>query len=76
MYMLLCGLRKYNCHKLARRIAEKFYTATLHVWENTGTIWENYLPELSDREPGRVSAPDFCGWSALSPVTIYREFLN
>ena len=76
MYMLLCGLRKYGYNKLARRIAEKFYTATLHVWENTGTIWENYLPELSDREPGRVSSPDFCGWSALAPVTIYREFLN
>jgi hypothetical protein len=72
----LCGLRKYGYEKNARQIAEKFYKATLHVWEATGTIWENYLPEYSDREPGRVSSPDFCGWSALAPITIYREFLN
>lgn len=76
MYMLLCGLRKYGYGKLARELAEKFYTATLHVWEATGTVWENYLPELSDREPGRVSAPDFCGWSALAPVTFRRDFLD
>ncbi len=76
MYMLLCGLQKYGFAKTARRIAEKFYTATRHVWEATGTIWENYLPEISDREPGRVASRDFCGWSALAPVTIYREFLS
>ena len=76
MYMLLCGLRKYGYEKLAHNLAERFYRATLHVWETTGTIWENYLPELNDREPGKVSSPDFCGWSALAPVTICQEFLN
>ena len=76
MYMLLCGLRKYGFDKTARRLAVKFYTATKHVWEATGTIWENYLPEISDREPGRAANRDFCGWSALAPITIYREFLS
>jgi len=76
MYMLLCGLRTYGFDRTARRIAEKFYTATKHVWEATGTIWENYLPEISDREPGRIACRDFCGWSALAPVTIEREFLS
>ena len=76
MYMLLCGLRKCGFERAARRIAEKFYTATKHVWEATGTIWENYLPEISDREPGRIASRDFCGWSALAPVTIEREFLS
>ena len=76
MYMLLCGLREYGFDKAARRIAEKFYLATKHVWEATGTIWENYLPEISDREPGRTAGRDFCGWSALAPITIEREFLS
>ena len=76
IYMLLCGLRKYGFEKTARRTAEKFYTAVKHVWDSTGTIWENYLPEISDREPGRIACRNFCGWSALAPVTIEREFLS
>ena len=27
-------------------------------------------------KPGWVSAPDFCCWLALAPVTIRREFLD
>lgn len=73
-YMVLCGLRRYQEEKLARDIAEKFYLATRSVFEATGTIWENYSVEQADRPTG-CSGRDFCGWSALAPVTIYREFL-
>ena len=66
----------FSGSKMVSSVGERFYRATLHVWETTGTIWENYLPELNDREPGKVSSPDFCGWSALAPVTICQEFLN
>ena len=67
---------KNGFYQAALDIAEKFYTATKHVWEATGTVWENYLPEISDREPGRIACRDFCGWSALAPVTIELEFLS
>lgn len=75
MYMTLCGLRLYGKMDLARQLAERFYTAAYHVWLNTGTIWENYSP-IQDQEHSPAASPDFCGWSALIPITIPREFLS
>ena len=58
----------------AKNIAGRFYTAAYKIWEKTGTIWENYSPIQCETESPAAS-PDFCGWSALIPITIYREFL-
>ena len=74
MYMTLCGLRRYDRMDLAKDIAGRFYTAAYKIWEKTGTIWENYSPLQCETESPAAS-PDFCGWSALIPITIYREFL-
>ena len=73
-YMVLAGLRKYGETKLARTLAERFYRAAEAIWQTTGTIWENYSPDQCDRPPEH-SGRDFCGWSALIPITFYREFL-
>ena len=75
MYMTLCGLRRYGRMDLAKQIAERFYTAAYNVWEKTGTLWENYSPLQSESE-SKAASPDFCGWSALIPITIYREFIQ
>ena len=75
MYMTLCGLRRYGRMDLAKDIATRFYTAAYKIWEKTGTIWENYSPLQCEKESPAAS-PDFCGWSALIPITIYREFCN
>ena len=61
-------------YTLAKEIARRFYTAAYKIWEKTGTIWENYSPLQCETESPAAS-PDFCGWSALIPITIYREFL-
>lgn len=74
MYMVLCGLRRYDRMDLAKQIAKRFYTAAYNIWLKTETIWENYSPLQSDT-PSPAASPDFCGWSALIPITIYREFL-
>ncbi len=74
VYMTLRGLRLYNEEKLARQIADRFYRATRRIWENTGTIWENYSPDQCET-PSPSAGRDFCGWSALAPISIYREFL-
>lgn len=43
------------------------------------TIWECYSPSTSlpcerQRENGReLVAPDFCGWSALGPISLFIE---
>ena len=75
MYMTLCGLRRYGRMELARSIAERFYLAAYHIWLKTGTIWENYSP-LQNQNKSAKASPDFCGWSALIPITIYREFIK
>ena len=74
VYMVLCGLRVYGQDVLAHEIATKFYHATRNIWQNTGTLWENYSPDQC--EIPQKCGMDFCGWSALAPITIYREFLN
>ncbi|MCQ2352348.1 MAG: hypothetical protein MJ033_02585 [Victivallaceae bacterium] len=75
MYMVLRGLREYNEESLARDLAKRFYNAVSSLYESTGTIWENYLPDRSDVPSGNANR-DFCGWSALVPISIYREFIG
>ena len=71
-YMVLRGLRACGEERAAARIARRLYNAVACVWRHTGTFWENYAPEtLSYGQPAR---PDFCGWTALVPVSIRREF--
>lgn len=74
-YMVLKGLLKYGEEKLAGELAARLYHAAETLWKITGTIWENYSPEQCRRPPER-SCRDFCGWSALIPITFYREFLR
>lgn len=73
-YMVLCGLRKYGENALAHDLAVRFYQAVRNIWRETDTIWENYSPLQSD-SPSKSAARDFCGWSVLAPVTIFREFV-
>lgn len=73
-YMVLCGLLCYGEKELAAEIAGKLYSAAEKIWRETGTIWENYDPLYPVKRQGH-SQPDFCGWSALIPLTFPREFL-
>ena len=58
---------------LAQQLARKWYNANARLFELTGTIWENVSPEQCDR-PKQMSGREFCGWSALAPVTLPVEF--
>lgn len=73
-YALLRGLRECGENSLAHEIAEKTYAGALALYENTGTIWENMSSEQIDHQKD-WSAPDFCGWGALIPVAVYKEYL-
>ncbi|MBQ9753814.1 MAG: hypothetical protein IJV93_03580 [Lentisphaeria bacterium] len=75
VYMVLNGLRDYGEEKLAREIAEKYHSAISRLYELTGTIWENIPPDQCER-PSTRAGRDFCGWSALGAISIWREFLN
>jgi neutral trehalase len=73
--MVLNGLRDYGEEKLARKIAEKYHFAISRLYESTGTIWENIPPDQCEK-PSPRAGRDFCGWSALGPISVWREFLN
>ena len=69
--MILHGLRRYGFDALAHRIACDYVAAVTTVFEQTGTLWENYAPEAA--APGHPAKPDFVGWTGLAPITILFE---
>jgi neutral trehalase len=73
-YMILLGLLKYDHTVIAQKLAHQYYAAVAEVYKKTGTFWENYAPDLIDK--GSQSRPDFCGWTGIVPITIYREFIK
>jgi len=72
-YIILCGLRARSEEGLARELAARMFAAWETVFQQTGTFWETYAPDF--HAYGNPSRPDFCGWSALIPIAVRREFL-
>jgi hypothetical protein len=73
-YMLLRGLRRCGAEATARQLARAYYWAVAQVFQTTGTFWENYSPD--SLAPGRIAREDFCGWTALAPIAVLREFIS
>lgn len=78
-YASLKGLANYGLYKEAH---EKACILFEHMYKTyTGfephTIWECYSPE--EFKPAvhhnKFVRPDFCGWSALGPISVYIEFV-
>lgn len=74
-YTLLRGLRQIGEEELAVEFARRYYNANAHLFERTGTIWENLSAEQCER-PKEKSGDSFCGWGALAPISIAHEFLG
>ena len=72
-YMALRGLTNVGEHHLAKEVAQKLHVAVGEVYQATGTFWENYAPDL--QHYGMPSKKDFCGWSALIPINVNKEYL-
>ena len=76
-YMILRGLEKYGYDALAHEIALSCVEQATRVYNDTGTVWENYAPEFP--APGRVydsiAAKDFVGWSGLFHTAILYEYV-
>jgi glycogen debranching enzyme len=80
-YATLKGLAEYGLYEDAHEAAAKI----LHYMQRTyaefepHTVWECYAPE--GYRPGTqtndktLCRPDFCGWSALGPISIYIEYV-
>lgn len=77
VYMGVKALEKYGYHDDARAASVTMLHRMLATYRNfsPATIWECYDPD-SDRpstEHGRTARPDFCGWSALGPISLLIE---
>ncbi|MEM6718711.1 MAG: trehalase family glycosidase [Bacteroidota bacterium] len=74
VYMVLKGLSGYGKEALAKDLASKIYKSVAEVFEATGTFWENYAPDLVAY--GMPAKKDFCGWTALIPISVYKEYIK
>jgi len=70
--MVIQGLEKYGYSDLAREIALNHLELVAHVYEKTGTIWENYSPDHAQQ--GKPAKSDFVGWSGIGPIMYLLEY--
>jgi len=78
-YMAVKALEKYNFQAFADDTAENLLKHVYATYKNYSphTIWEAYSPVSA--EPATtagdkgVCRPDFCGWSALVPISMLIE---
>ncbi|MFW5436744.1 MGH1-like glycoside hydrolase domain-containing protein [Paenibacillus apiarius] len=69
--MVIRGLEKYGYDSLAREIALNHLDNVVKIYEDTGTIWENYPPDFIDS--GDADKHDFVGWSGIAPTLYLLE---
>ncbi len=84
-YMGVQGLMKYGYMAEAKDATRKTMQRIINTYYNPafprqagvagGTIWECYSPEgdKPSTEHGRTARRDFCGWSALGPISMQIE---
>lgn len=79
-YAALKGFAEYGFYKEAHKGAIKLFEHMYKTYTDYSphTIWECYNPEkcapASGVDEARVRG-DFCGWSALGPISVYIEFV-
>ncbi len=80
-YASLKGLSAYGFHEAVHNAAMKIIDHMYATYKeyDPHTIWECYSPE--EHKPaftideGVVCRRDFCGWSALGPISMYIEYV-
>jgi glycogen debranching enzyme len=72
-YMVLRGLDRAGYNDLAHEISREDLDHVIGVFQQSGTLWENYAPERT--APGNRAKDDFVGWSGLAPVAGLFEYV-
>lgn len=76
-YMGTKALEKYGYYKEADEAAEALLAQMLRTYRNytPHTIWECYSPtrDAPANHGKKIVRPDFCGWSALGPISMFIE---
>lgn len=76
-YMVMRGLDVNGYGQLAHEIALTFLEQVTKVFNETGTLWENYAPEYPAPGvfDGKIAAKDFVGWTGLAPISMFYEYV-
>ena len=80
-YAALKGLSAYGYQKEAHVAAKKVLDHMLRTYLDyePHTVWECYSPcaaePATNTKDKGIVRPDFCGWSALGPISIYIEYV-
>ena len=72
-FMVLAGLTANGCHDIAYSVGDKFLRNVVTVYNETGTLWENYAPDFAER--GNQSRPNFVGWTGIVPISVFFEYV-
>ena len=79
-YMTIKALEKYGMIKLASELSTTIVDHMYKTYRDyePHTIWEcyapnSYAPSHSCARPNCDVRKDFCGWSALGPISLYME---
>ncbi|RMH57050.1 MAG: hypothetical protein D6679_07965 [Candidatus Hydrogenedentota bacterium] len=79
-HMVIRGLEKQGYDRLAREIAISHWSASVELFQKTGTVWEYLQPdeiapgEAALGDPGEKARPDFAGWGALPVIGYLIEY--
>jgi hypothetical protein len=76
-YMAIKALETEGYRKLADETATSLVKHMLNTYQqySPATIWECYNPRLAEpaQHESGIVRPDFCGWSALGPISLFIE---
>ncbi len=70
--MVVRGLERYGKNALAHEIAREHLRIVGEVFQETGTVWENYAPDAA--RPGTPAKGDFVGWTGIVPILYFLEY--
>lgn len=70
-YMVIKGLQYNGFEELATDAAENHIENIYQIYKETGTLWENYAPDMVKQ--GNPSKSDFVGWTGCSPISLLIE---
>ena len=77
-YMVLKGLDTYGRQDLSSKIGRNVLDWVVSVYNDTGTVYENYAPIPSeDGKPrqGSIARSDFVGWTGIVPISVLFEYV-
>ena len=81
-YAIIKGLETVGQEKFAREASEYYIQGLYEVFQQTGTLWENYAadrkdgvlnPGVHDYTEDSFCRKDFVGWTGLGPISLLIE---